>query len=258
MKSTHLLAALRAFAGAVLLLFGSAVAAQSLGSVLSADIKKNQANAASQKRVETIVAQTDKLENEFRQVTKETDGLKVYIELLQSQVDNQEVEMVNLGTSAEKVSVIERQILPQMKKMIDNLEDFIALDVPFLMDERQKRIGRLNSLLGQSDVTVAEKFRAVVEAYQIEANFGRDIETYKGQVEDGGETFAVDFLRIGRVGLYWQNADASITRGWDQKGQRWVDLGNEYRSAVRTGLQIANKQKAPEMLMLPVPAPEAG
>ncbi len=257
MKSHRMMAGLRVVAGAAVLLFAGAASAQTLGAVISATIKKNEANEASQKRVEAIVAQTDKLESSSRQVLKETDGLNVYIELLENQVRNQEIEMEILANSAEKVSVIERQILPQMKKMIDALESFIALDMPFLQEERAQRVARLNSDLQRADVSVAEKFRSVVEAYKIEADYGKEIETYKDTIEDSDGTYAVDILRIGRIGLYWQNADASVTRGWDHQQKRWIDLGDEYRSAVRNGIQVAGKKKAPEMLLLPLPGPEA-
>jgi TolA-binding protein len=251
------MAVLRTLAGAVLLFFSSALAAQSLGTVLAADIKKMQANEASQKRVESIVSETDKLENQYRQVTKETDGLNVYIELLQSRVDAQQREINNLDGATDKIAVIQRQIVPQMKKMIDALESFISLDMPFLQEERTNRIARLNGLLERSDVSVAEQFRSVVEAYKIESGFGHSIESYKGKVNDSGTERDVDFLRVGRIGLYWQTGDASITKAWNQKTGEWIELGDEYRNAVRTGLQIADEKRAPELLLLPVPAPEA-
>lgn len=257
MKLIHSMAVLRTLAGAVLLFFSSALAAQSLGTVLAADIKKLQANEASQKRVEKIVSDTDKLENQYRQVTKETDGLEVYIELLESRVAAQQREINGLDGATDKIEVIQRQIVPQMKKMIDALESFIKLDMPFLMEERTQRIARLNALLERSDVSVAEQFRNVVDAYKIESGFGNSIESYKGKVDDDGVERDVDFLRVGRIGLYWQTGDASVTKGWNQKTGQWVNLGDEYRNAVRTGLQIAEEQRAPELLLLPVPAPEA-
>ena len=258
MKSTYSMAVLRTLAGAVLLFFSSALAAQSLGTVLAADIKKMQANEASQQRVERIVSDTEKLENQFRQITKETDGLGVYIELLQSQVNNQQIEIDGLEGATERIEVLQRQIIPQMKKMIDGLEKFIAADVPFLPEERNTRIQRLNELLERSDVNVAEKFRNVVEAYKIEAEYGQRIETYRGKADDNGVERDVEFLRIGRIGLYWQTADSTITKGFNTKTGQWVDLGNEYRAAVRSGIQMASEQRAPDMLMLPVAAPEAG
>jgi hypothetical protein len=258
MKSTYSTTVLRTLAGAVLLFFSSALAAQSLGTVLAADIKKMQANEASQKRVERIVGETEKIENTFRQVTQETDGLGVFNELLQSQINNQELEISGLEGATEKILVIQRQIIPQMKKMIDALDQFIQLDVPFSLEERNKRIADLNTTLGLANVSVAEKFRLVTNAYKIEAGYGHNIESYKAKVDDGGVERDVDFLRIGRIGLYWQTPDGSITKGWNKNTNSWQDLGNEYRNAVTTGLQIAEEQRAPELLLLAVPAPEAG
>ncbi|MEM6641196.1 MAG: DUF3450 domain-containing protein [Pseudomonadota bacterium] len=257
MKASYSMTALRLSAGAVLLFFSSGLAAQSLSTVLAADIKKMQANEASQKRVEAIVSETEKLENQYRQVTQETDGLNVFIELMQNQVNNQNIEIEILDSAADKIAVLKRQIVPKMKNMIDTLGQFVELDVPFLEEERSARIDRLNALLERADVTVSEKFRQVTEAYKTEAEYGRTIEHYRGKVDDNGTERDVDFLRIGRIGLYWQTADGSITKGWDHKSKQWVDLGNEYRSAVKTGLQVAEEQRAPEMLLLPVPAPEA-
>ena len=257
MKPTYSMTVLRTLAGAVFLFFSSALAAQSLGTVLAADIKKMQANEASQNRVNDIVSDTEKLENQYRQLTQEVDGLNVFIELMENQVNNQEIEISILEGSTDKILVLQRQIVPQMKKMIDGLDQFVTLDVPFLQTERRKRISDLNGLLERADVTVSEKFRQVTNAYKIEADYGRSIESYHGKVDDNGVERDVDFLRIGRVGLYWQTADNSITKGWNHALKQWVDLGNEYRAAVRTGLQIAEEKRAPEMLLLPVPAPEA-
>lgn len=257
MSLDHSITVLRTLAFAVLLFFSSAIAAQSLNTVLAADIRKNQANEASQERIDNIVSATDKLASDYRQSETESDGLEIYTQLLQTQVDDQVRQMTQFEDSMKKVDVIERQIVPQMKKMIDALEDFVGLDVPFLQEERRNRVSRLNRLLADAEVSTAQKFRSVVEAYQIEAEYGRTIEKYSDSISDDSGTFEVDVLRIGRIGLYWQNADASITRGWDNVSRSWVDLGNEYRSAVRNGLKIADDQKAPELLLLPVSAPEA-
>jgi hypothetical protein len=106
---------------------------------------------------------------------------------------------------------------------------------------------------------VAEKFRKVMEAFQIENDYGRTIEAYEETLTlgDQGERL-VDVLRVGRIGLYYQTPDGQVTGMWDQDAGQWVVLGNEYRNPIREGLRIAKKQVAPELLLLPVPGPEAG
>ena len=110
----------------------------------------------------------------------------------------------------------------------------------------------------RQDVTVAEKFRKVTEAYQIENDFGRTIEAYKGTLTIDGAKIEVDFLRVGRIGLYYQTADGKLSGVWDQPNRKWVSLGNEYKNSIKFGLRIAKKQVAPDLVLLPVDAPEAG
>ena len=98
----------------------------------------------------------------------------------------------------------------------------------------------------------------MTEAYQIENEYGRTIEAYKSSVDHEGAALEVGRLRVGRVTLVYQTADQSATRMWDRDAGAWVDLEGSYRNQVRLGLRMALKQVAPDLLLLPVSAPEAG
>lgn len=233
------------------------IMAQQVQDVIAAAAQSEQAARASQTRIDQAVDQTRDLAREYGAISKEVDGLEVYNALLQKQVDSQSTEMENLAKSIDSVSVIERQVTPLMIEMVESLAQFVELDVPFLLDERRKRVTFLRGLLERSDVTVAEKFRRVLEAYEIENDYGRTIEVYKGSLELDGASREVDFLRVGRTALLYQTVDAEIYGMWDAQKKAWVPLGAEYRNQIRTGIQIARKQIAPDLLLLPVPAPEA-
>ena len=144
-----------------------------------------------------------------------------------------------------------------MLRMIDSVKQFVSLDVPFLVDERQDRVSELELLLETQEITVAERFRKVMEAYQIENDYGRTIEAYTGTLSVDGATRNVEFLRIGRIALLYQTADGKTSGAWDQDERKWVVLGNEYKNSIRQGLRIANKQIAPDLVLLPVDTPEA-
>jgi hypothetical protein len=209
------------------------------------------AAAADQKRIEQIANQTDEIVAEFTTVSKVVDGLKVYNSLLQRQVDNQVEEMNALRESIDNVALIERQIVPLMTRMLDSLEEFVQLDTPFLIKERNDRLTRLRGMMERSDVTAAEKFRRVLEAYSIENDYGRTIEGYKGSLEIDGGQREVDFLRIGRVSPVGGNH----TGAWDSGNRTFVELPPEtYKSQVAQGLRIARKQVAPDLLVIPVSA----
>ena len=217
--------------------------------------KRADAGAAEQQRVEQVADQTDKLLNDYKTVTKVVDGLLVYNSLLQRQINNQEEEKTAIAQSIDNVALIERQIVPMMTRMIDSVEQFIELDTPFLLDERHKRIERLRGMMERSDVSAAEKFRRVIEAYQIENDYGRTIEAYRGTVDINGNAQEVDFLRIGRVSLTYQSVGGQHTGVWDQEAEAYVELPPEkYKTQVAHGIRVARKQVAPDLLIIPVSA----
>lgn len=257
MSSTKWISGLAIACAAVTLTVPVAGSAQALNDVLSAERQRTKLAQESQKRIDKVVDDTRKKEDEYKRVLKEIEGLEIYNTLVQRQIDGQMAKMDEIRTSIDQVEVINRQILPAMTRMIDGLKQFVAIDVPFLEGERTERIDKLEALLEEPNVNVAEKFRKVTEAYQIENDYGRTIEAYDGKLNIDGQDFDGEFLRIGRVSLMFQTPDGAYSRVWDQAARRWEDAA-EHKNQIRQGLKIANKQIAPELVLLPVPAPEAG
>ncbi|MEP1214796.1 MAG: DUF3450 domain-containing protein [Marinobacter sp.] len=239
------------------LLLHFTVLAADLAEVTDTNDAANEAAKASQQRIDSMAEQTGKLLSEYRVVIKEIDGLRVYNRQLEKQIANQLKEMESIRDSIDRVTVIERQIVPLMLRMVDGLRKFVELDVPFLEQERLDRLDNLDSLMDRADVSVAEKFRKVLEGYQIETEYGRTIEAYSGTLTLDGNPREVDFLRIGRVALMYQTEDAQRSGLWDQGKRQWMPLPDQYRSPIKEGLRIARKEVAPDLLKLPVPGPEA-
>ncbi|MDX1460080.1 MAG: DUF3450 domain-containing protein [Xanthomonadales bacterium] len=234
-----------------------AVQAATIQEITDAGEARTEEAAAQQRRIDTIDDQIEQIVLEYKTVDKVVDGLKVYNGLLQRQIDNQEAEKVALAESIDNVALIERQITPLMTRMIDSIEEFIELDTPFLLDERRGRVARLRAMMERSDVTAAEKLRQVLEAFSIESDYGRTIEAYKGSLEIDGNMREVDFLRIGRVSLSAQTVGGGTTKGWNNRTREWEELSPEtYKQAVATGLRIADKQVAPDLIVAPVAAPQ--
>jgi hypothetical protein len=142
--------------------------------------------------------------------------------------------------------------------MLDGLEQFINLDMPFDLDTRLGNIEAVRNNLDRSDVTAAEAFRQVLELYSIELQYGRGIESYSDTIEINGTPREVDILRIGRISLVYQTTDGAETGAWDTGSGGWQALpAGDYASAVRKGVRIAKKQATIELLNMPVAAPEA-
>ncbi|MBU2917531.1 DUF3450 domain-containing protein [Psychrosphaera sp. F3M07] len=223
--------------------------------VISASSEITNSAASSQQKIDKIAEQVQEKLMQFRAMEKETAGLDIYNGQIQKQINSQIEEMEQLNKDIDQVSVIERQITPLMLRMIDGLESFVALDVPFLPTERQERLTSLKTMMDKADIAVSEKFRRVMEAYQVEVDYGRSIEAYSGLLELDGQERDVDFLRIGRVALMYLSRDGSLIGRWDNEQKSFQALSPDYRMHITKGLRMAKKQLAPDLLTLPIPAP---
>jgi hypothetical protein len=216
----------------------------------------NDAAVASQERIDKISADTDEAIGQYRSALQRIDALRSYNHQMDLLLVSQAEEMAGLHGEIDSIELVVREVTPLMLAMIDALENFVELDIPFLPEERQERIAELHALMSRSDITEAERYRRILEAYQIEVEYGRTIETNQGELELDGQTRQVEFLRIGRVTFLYQTLDGSETGVWDHASGRWTD-SPESRAAVRKGIRVARKQLAPDLLRLPVPAAEA-
>lgn len=240
----------------VLLPLAAGVNAADADDVLSAGAKKIAAARSSQQRIDKLADQTSDLFQTFKQVNKQIEDLQIYNTQLAAQVANQQQSIADLESSIDNATVMERQITPLVLKMIDSLEQFIDLDFPFLMEERHARVTKLRENLMRADLSAAEKFRQVLEAYKIETEYGVRIDSYLDTLSIERQEREVSILRIGRVALMYQTADQQVTGAWDQENRQWLTLDDgSYRSAVAEGLRIARKQTAIDIISLPVSAP---
>ena len=232
-------------------------AADQLDQVVAQRVEGNQAGAQSQVRVDKLSDETDKLAGEYRSVLQQIDALRIYNRQVEGLISAQDAEMASLRRQIDDVELVGRQVTPLMLEMITALESFVELDVPFLLEERDRRVSALRELMERADVTDSERFRRILEAYQVENEYGRTIEAYSGELTLAGKSRTVDFLRVGRTVFIYRTRDGVEVGAWDQKAREWQQLSSEYRGAVLQGLRIARKQAAPDLLRLPVQAAEA-
>jgi hypothetical protein len=228
-----------------------------LGAVVETRSEGNEEAAKVQARIDTISDETDELLAKFRTTLKQIDAIDLYNRQMRDLVAAQQAELASLIEQLDRVDEVGRNVTPLMIRMIEAIDAFVALDVPFLLDERSGRIAELRKMMGRADVTTPEKFRQIMEAYQLENEYGRTIEAYRDTVDIDGRETTVDFLRFGRIALVYQSLDESETGAWDQTARSWMPLDSSYRSAIRDGLRIARKQAAPDLIRLPLPAPSS-
>ena len=219
--------------------------------ILSENENNFSLSEKSQSQVNDLSTEKDSLLAEWKVVVKQVEGLKIYNEQKRRQIKAQEERMVTLAEQTRQVVVIQRQIPPLMERMADSLEQFVSLDAPFSLDERIKRINQVRATLSDPKVTASEQVRQVLEAYNIEREYGRTIETYEDAIVIDGEEKVVNILRIGRLALMYQLKDQSQAGIWDSEQNDWVEVSG-YRLPVRDGIRMANKTAPLDLLAVPV------
>jgi hypothetical protein len=229
--------------------------AESLDAAKSVRKRGNVEGVASQKRIDEISDETETLFARYSNALRQTDSIRVYNRQMRELIASQEAELSSLREQLDRVEIVGRSVTPLMLRMIDALAALVELDLPFLLEERTERIAALRNLMTRADVTNAEKYRGIMEAYQIENEYGRTIEAYRSNLKRGDREIKVDILRFGRIALVYQTLDGAEAGVWDQEAHAWSPLDPSYRTAIRQGLRIARKQAAPDLIRLPLPAP---
>ena len=223
--------------------------ASDMESVLEVGRENQQLSATSQEKIDSTERKTDKIINEWKAVAKQVEGLKLYNAQKRIQIQAQLDLMDQLDEQLVQVVVMQRQIPPLAQRMLESLESFISLDTPFRVEERQNRVDLVRASLAKPKVTASEQVRQVLEAYNIEAEYGRKIDTYEDTLADGT---VVNILVIGRVGMFYQTKDEQSSGRWNNKTGSWDDLPSSYRKPIRNGIRMAKKLAPTDMLMMPV------
>ena len=223
--------------------------ASDMESVLEVGRENQQLSATSQDKIDVTERKTDKIVNEWKAVSKQVEGLKLYNEQKRIQIQAQYDLMDQLDKQLVQVVVMQRQIPPLAQRMLESLESFISLDTPFRVEERQNRVDLVRASLAKPKVTASEQVRQVLEAYNIEAEYGRKIDTYEDTLADGT---VVNILVIGRVGMFYQTKDEQNSGRWNNDSGSWDELPGSYRKPIRNGIRMAKKLAPTDMLMMPV------
>ena len=238
----------------ILMLAGVSLAAQAQsGAERAVDIQERSQRDAkrSQEQIDRLDAQTREMLEKYRAASWQAQQLSVYAEQLQQLVDEQEKEKRSLQEQLTEVQITEREILPLMLRMLDTFEALIERDLPFLETERQERLTQVTQLMSDPEASLAQKYRRLLEAYQIEIDYGQGLDAERGQV---GER-TIDILRVGRLALYGLTLDGREAFRWDREAGEWQPADSGLRRTIRQGLRMARDTAPIALMKLPVEAP---
>lgn len=236
----------------VLGLLATSAGATTLTDIYAAAARINQQAKESQAKVDDLTSETRDLYQDYKIVLQEVEGLRIFNRQLERQVATQEAQISEITENMGKVSDIQRQVVPLMDRNLIALEQLIDNDMPFFMEERRDRLENLRDVLDNPDVAVSEQFAAVLNAFQIENDFGRSMSAYTDEIDVGGTHRVVEVLQVGRVALLYQTTDGEETGFYNKQERRWEQLDDSFQAAVRTGLRMAKKQAGQNLLPVPI------
>ncbi len=147
---------------------------------------------------------------------------------------------------------LENSLQDTLSAVLEKMEVQVGRDLPFLIDERRSRVEMLKTEIVKPDVTGAEKLRKLLEALQIEANYGQNVEVYQQKIELGGDTLFVDVLHIGRVSVFWKTPDGEMVGSFDPASRSWVLLSDKYNRPISEAMEMASRIRPVELIELPL------
>ena len=233
----------------------AAPAGAQLQEALNAQVQADKDAAQAQTEINTMRDRTRDAGVRRDQATADADNLDRYNNQLQEQVKSQQTEVASIERQLTEIETTNREVQPLMQQMVDTLTQFVQLDVPFLLEERTARVQSLKDIMARADVTISEKYRRILEAYQIEMEYGRTLSAYQGRLGTGADARTVEFVQLGRVSLMYRTSDGSETGYYDASKKAWVPDAS-YKQAVEVAIKVAKHDGAAELLTVPVPAPQ--
>lgn len=238
------------------ILGGTAVAGPFESSV-TVEKRIDKAATSSQSKINKLAEQAADAAFEYRNTLSRVDSLETFNTQLRRQVKSQEESITNMASEMESIDETEKGVLPLMDEMIKTLDQFVSLDIPFNLEKRTQRVADLHKMMDDADISVSEKYRKILEAYQIEMGYGNVMQADSGSIDRDGQPVEVDFLRVGRTAYIYLTKDRSSGRYWNKADKQWVELPSEYIDEVSEAIKMSDGIVPVEMFKIPVAVAEA-
>lgn len=243
---------LKVFIGVVLsLILSDRAFAATIGEGVEVIDKSHYLSSLSQAKIDRYSDQLKDLVNDHLNNQRQAQVTESYNDQMVKLLGSQEQEINDLSAQIESLEETDRAMLPLLNKMLVELENLIKQDLPFLQNERAQRIARLKAMQDRADISIAEKYRQILEAYSVEISYGRSIESYSGALI-GNENREVNYLRMGRLSLYFQSLNGQEAGLWLPASRSWAPLSASENQALSRSISIAQQKRIPELLNLPV------
>jgi hypothetical protein len=180
---------------------------------------------------------------------------------LQYQEEKHEIYIVRVKKNIEDLKFkkaealkVREQLDPYLEDVVNQLAASVAADLPFLTDERQRRISFLKDSLNDYQLLLSEKLRRVLEGVQVETLYGKMVTSNDTTLNIAGSDTQVTLLRLGRVAMYYLSLDGTQVGQWNDETKQWESLDEGFIRSIRRLLDMAERKRSVELTELPLGA----
>jgi len=150
---------------------------------------------------------------------------------------------------------VREQLDPYLEQVVNEMDEFVQKDLPFLPEEREKRLTFLReNVLDNYQLEMSEKLRQVLEALQIETKFGSNVLSMDATLDLSGADTQVTLLILGRVAMFYLTLDNAHVGRWNNETRQWEEIPESFIRPIRRLLDMADRKRTAELVEIPLGA----
>ena len=194
---------------------------------------------------ERLLAQLEELQDQNAQLQKEHDALEQTLGAEQERRTEKTEQLAD-------IKEISNQIQPFLDEVLHTIDTQVSQGLPFLPQERKDRVQYLQEMNADPETPTSKKYRKIMEALLIEAEYGFTTEVYQKEISVQGENVLVNAFRLGRLNLFYLSLDRESCGFYNIAEKSWQPLSPLYLRDIRAAVEIATKRRTAELLTLPL------
>lgn len=204
-----------------------------------------------QERINQLDDERTDMVREYRTLLQRRDAAVLYAKQQKLVVDSQVEEIDSLTSQLASIDDITAQTVPMLLSMVEDIKTFVNADLPFKLEERRTRLEGLDAVMASADVSRAEQYRVIMDAYQAEMEYGRTIQTWKEEITLNGNPVTVDMFLYGRVALVYVAPNGDTARYSRATGE-WESISGSYAADIVKAVRIADGKAQQDVMYAPV------
>jgi chromosome segregation ATPase len=207
---------------------------------------------ATQKAEDKWAEERERLKAEYEELEGEYDRLSAEKRELEAETAARRASVEAIEKEIAQVARISNELTPFLEQTYDRLAALVKEDVPFLRDERKRRLETLRQTMDDPLISAGEKYRKVMEALLVEAEYGNTMEIYPEEIVLDDQKIQVNVFRLGRISLFFQTLDGKTSGYFDPATFEWKVFSPEYSRQIRAAIEMGAKQRPLDLVVLPI------